>query len=708
MTKRKARKGGSEPSPFAATPGSGPTLAARQNAINWRHLAILSGVIAVVAFVIYINTFWMGLVFNDNLTLSNAIGTGTTSIADVFVRPFTQPWVRTSFLTDISHYQSQFGWYHFVNVWLHLSTCVALALVVFLVAWRKRVDTAYPEYPYMLAGVAGLIYACHPFAVQTATYLSARYASMGASNFLFALLFAGLVLGTAGAIRIWCGLLLVAFSLMCLASSEVALALGPSVLALIFLLKPAKPKWIDWAIDHPLLVGLSFVASLLVPFYLMNGFDPLAASNFFGLPKLEPAAYYATQAKALLTYYTRCFVVPIGLSIDPPYSQAEGFADVLAILGMALLGGIVYAAVRWRSRAIIVFAIWLTLAGFLPHAVIWQQDAVSDAAIYLAVGGMSTLAAWFLLEIFTGTFKAVVPKLVAVLLILAGLSVAHNLDFRTEQSLLASVLSTNPNSELGMTLAAMEKVKKDDYAGAIKESDEALTRNPRLAVALFTKGQAQLHLEHYSEAQASFEAAIKIGEEQHLPIVGSARYALAETYVAMNRLDKADEVLQAAMKTEPQHPRSVYVLGLMSLKKRDFPAAMVYLQRALQNGVGEAALPAGRALLGVKDYDEALAIAKHLQTKRNSPEVQLLLGNASLAVNDLPTAEKALKEVVKVRREDAEALALLSIVYERQGDKVLAGSYHKDAVKRDPEIFSKLLLPGNDSVPVKKQTVNTK
>ena len=95
----------------------------------------------------------------------------------------------------------------------------------------------------------------------------------------------------------------------------------------------------------------------------------------------------------------------------------------------------------------------------------------------------------------------------------------------------------------------------------------------------------------------------------------------------------------------------------------------------------------------MKQYDEAAHIAAQIATSNDEPEGQLILGNAALALNDLPLAEQSLKNALRENPHNAEVMALLSILYEKKGDKVVAESYHNDAIQRDPQIFSKLLLP---------------
>lgn len=665
----------------------------KRPAVNWKWLSIIVAVVGALPFLLYTNTFWFGLVFNDVETIRQVLSAGEPAPFDMILRPLTEPWVRASFVLDFMHYQTAFGWYHLVNVWIHLSAAVALALLVFAIARRIAADGADPVSPYSVAALAGLIYGSHPLAVQTATYLSARWSGLGASNFLFALLFFVLILSTEGAIRVWCVLLTLAYSIMCLASGEMSLMLVPSMVAVYYLLKPATLKWNEWALEHPIITPLTAVFSLAIPFFVLLGVQSAAVPNWHGFPKLEPIAYFATQAKAFLTYYTRVFFAPLGLSIDPPFAQAANFSDMLSIGGLLLVIACIYVMYRYRHHKLLFFGLWLTLAGYLPHSLIVQQDAVSDPAFYLSLSGLSLVAAWSLLEIWRGAIKSESPKVIPVVLVLGALSVVHNLNFRNDPALVASILTTNHRSVLGTALSARQKLNHEDFAGAVKDADEAISLDPNSALAYTIRGQAQLRMHRESEAKHSFEKATDLAIAQRLPILAQIKYGLAEAYIAMGNTERATDVANQAFRLDPHAPRAKYVMGLLALKNKNYPMAMSYLQEARRQGVVDAILPGAKVLLGMKQWSETAQLSRLVLKAGNDPEAQLILGNASLALNDLASAESALKEALKGRLHNAETMALLSILYERKGDKAVAESYHNEAMQLDAKIFSNLTLP---------------
>jgi Tfp pilus assembly protein PilF len=667
-------------------------------AVNWKWLLLLIFITGLVPLLVYANTLSFGLVFNDPVTFKQVFNYSMGG-PEAYLRPFMQPYVRSSFFDDIAHYKSTFGWYHLVNVWIHMGAAVALALLTFVVARRTASDESANVAPYTVAGLAGLIYGCHPLAAQSASYISARWASLGASNFLVALLFFSFIPFSQGAIRVWAIVATVIYSGMCITSSETGLVLVPSMVALFYLLKPASKSAKDWAFDRPIITALTGVFTVVVPVLLLAGSAPAAAPNYFGMTPLSATAYYATQAKAFLTYYTRTFFVPFGLSVDPPYAHASGFGDILAIGGIILFAGCIYAMYRWRAHKLLFLGLWLTVAGYLPHCLIQQQDAVSDPAFYLSLGGLSLVAAWSLAEIWRGAFKSEAPKMVAVVVVLAILAVVQNLNFKDNAALVSSILATNQRSVLADCLSAQQKLNSGDAAGAIKEADDAISIDPASARGYYIRGLAQLRMHEDSEAKNSFEKAQDRATKQRLELLADIKYGLAEAYLNMDKTDKATEVAKEGFSLDPYAARAKYIMGLIALKQRNYNMAMGYLEQALQQGVADARLPGARVLLGLQQWNAAQQLASSLAATGNSPEVQLILGNAALAQGDLKTAEPALTAALKANSHNAEAMALLSILYQKKGDKAVAESYHKDAVALDPQVFTKLLMPAAAPLP---------
>jgi tetratricopeptide (TPR) repeat protein len=671
--------------------------------INWRLWWGLFACVAAIVPVCYANTWANGIVFNDELTL---LFTGkdsrlTSFMLQALINPLCQGWVRQSYLLDERNYAAAFGWYHLVNVYFHWVAAAALFCLVFRLAWRWHNDQRSNADPYSIALVAALIFACHPLNAESASYISARYSCLGGCNYLLALNFLLLaVLARSGSARVWGYALGAIFGWMSLASSEVGVTLPAAMLALFFLARPSDCQWKDWALDHPYVTGILIALTVSVPLAVVIGFAPAAFPNHYGMGLLSPAAYYATQAKTLIAYYLRCFVVPLGLAVDPPFSVASSWLDPLSIVGAVVLAGLAYAICRFWKQPLLACGLLLVALGFLPHALIPQAESASDPAFYLGVAGLSVVAAVLIEPYLRGSWQKLAERLVPVVIVLSGLSIFHNLDFRTNSTLATATFKVNPNSAVAYTLAAGNEASSKHYAKALENAEKAIAANPDATMAWLAKGAALSRLGKLQEAESALLKASELADRQHLWAGSMVRYALAENYMQQRKLDEAEKVMRRALSEDPYGPRAHYVLGRLAYERKLYEQAAMYLQQAYKDGVFETLQPLADSALHLKRYDVAWQLAQRAVAMDNSDmRAQLTLANAALLANHLPEAEEAIHAVLKQQPHDATALALSSVLAERKDQPVLAKTRREDATKVDANAFSNIVLPE----PEKKQ-----
>lgn len=679
------------------SPYSAPSTTKRASGPSWKWLLILAGVLALLVGAVYANTLWMGLVFNDYATLGQLKMQDPEAYfsslwLDAFTRPLSEPWVKASFALDLTNYGSNFGWYHLVNLFLHLSACLALFTLVFRLSWVLRAQGKSVVDPYRLAVVCAILYAAHPLSAQSATYISARYAPLCAANFLIALnFFLVALLGDHPWQRWWGVIFATLFAVMCLDSGQYGVSLPFMMFGLFFILKPPAMKPLDWMINRPLVAGILMALCMVIPFVWVAGVTSGAVPNFYGFPPPESkAAYVATQAKAFATYYTRTFFVPVGLSMDPPYTRASDFADVFALLGTVMLAGCVAALYFLRKQPILVFGFALLLAGYLPHVAFVQQERVADPIFYLSLAGLCTIAGWFIVQLIQGTHKQAAGKFAIIVVFLVGLSVMRNLDFATDEGLVASTLRTNPTSSLALTFSAMQNFKKNQYEKSLSDANQAALADPNLALAYLTKGYALSALKRYDEAKPVFVKAIELAKKQKLNILNDCKLALAQNYIHQNKPFEVNALVYPSLAGNPNNGKALYLLGMGAYERHSYEEAYMYLSRAAQSGDPDSLVPLSDTALRLRNLPVAFKIAEMAATRNDTAESQLAYGTAALAVNRLDVATTALTKALKEKPDSAEAMALLSVLYERKNDKVLAESYRKDATSRNADVFSEL------------------
>ncbi len=673
--------------------------------VRWKLLFALSGALAAIVLAAYLNTLWGGLVFNDRYTLG-FLSTLTkpevfwNSIwKDSFTRPLTEPWLRASYAMDFHNYGASFGWYHLVNVFLQLCACLYFFLLVFRVSWRWSNEKRIAVSPYHLAFASAALFACHPLGSQSVAYLSARWAPLLAANFFLCLngfLLGYLARGFAG--RFWGYGFALAGAFMALITGAGALALPLTVIGCIFLLKPKELHWSQCVLDRPFVMGILVIVLLASPYLLLTGVDAAASPDNFGLPALMPQAYLATQFKALATYYVRCFLVPLGVSIDPSFVQATSFGDLFVILGAAMVAACFAAFYFFRDKPIVCLASVLILSGYLPHLVIIQQEAVADPVIYLSLSGMCLLAGWGFARYAGRSFKQAAVALGAVIILLCGLTIWRNSQWSSDIALFQATLATGHGSAQAHVLLSGQFLARRELDKALKEADEALKIDPSMCIAYIARGNALNAAKQYAQALAAFDSAVGLARKQLLPerTFAEAKIGLAESYARQHRSALAIPIVYAVMELLPGDARADFVLGLSNYELHRYQQAFYYLQNAVTRD------PAlrddcwdllSRAALELKMYDIAYRSAVNAAAMDSSPSGQILLARAALANGLTPLSRDILKRLIKSHPQEAEPYALMSRLEEREGDRQLSESYRKDALKLDPGVFSKLRLP---------------
>lgn len=670
--------------------------------VNWRLWFGLLGAITSLVIICYADTLTMGTVFNDDLTLHffDSGPQAANNALDMLFSPLTQPWVRQSYMLDLANYtnpdshMTAFGWFHLVDAYWHWVSCAALFCLTFRLFWRWKNEGQVSCDPYRIAFVCALLFACHPMAAQSATYLSARYSVLSACNYLLALnCFLLGLLSHPGSGKVWGYILFVLFAWLTLCSGTVGLTLLPVVIVLFFLVKPGSTSWKEWALEHPVSLGLLIAFCVTVPFTFLLGFQPAAAADNYGMAPVSTAAYYATQAKAFVSYYLRCAVVPLGLSVDPPFARASSFTDPLAILGLVCFAAGVGSIYFVRRHKAIVLGLCLMLLGFLPHAAIRQVELVADPAFYLSLAGFSLVVAVLLDRVLGQRWQQALEKLAPLAIVLCALSIMHNLDFRNDQTLVDGTLKVNKDSVVAYSLSASNAFTDGHYDKAIADADKALALQPNAMVPALAKGTALLKLRRYAEAEAPLSKALELAQRQHLPVASGAAYALAESYLRQGKGDRISALVQKAIMTDPKNARVFFVLGVMEAQKHDDQHALAYLKKAFDAGVLDALPPLADVLLRENRTKDALHVAEMALKYAKTLDARIAYANCAIVANQLDAAESTLKEAADIYKNDPTVVALQSLVSERKGEADAARRYKEAALKLNPNAFADVVVP---------------
>jgi hypothetical protein len=267
-----------------------------------------------------------------------------------------------------------------VNVALHL---VNATLVFFLLRHIVAAFAPDARTVAVLSAAAAILWAVHPLATETVTYVSGRSQTLSS-----ALILAALVLGTGlqtHASR--------ATALGCAALAPLARETALILPALLFWLELFRAEPQTWRQLFqrllPILAGTAIAALVLAALPAHRAFVEFSFASRTPFEALRGNLYAIGD---ILFYW----IAPWRITIDPEPSLAFGWTDVETICrGLALVAALALAVILRKRGPLVTFAIGWTLLTLLPtNSIVWRADPVSIKPLYLASLGFVALVAW--------------------------------------------------------------------------------------------------------------------------------------------------------------------------------------------------------------------------------------------------------------------------------------------------------------------------
>ncbi|MFT5090395.1 MAG: tetratricopeptide (TPR) repeat protein [Planctomycetota bacterium] len=574
--------------------------------VEW---AIAGGALALALAAVYSNAFTNSFHYDDFHSLvdnphvrswSNwsAFFRDPTTFSSMPERAMYRPMVLLSYAFNY-HWGGYSTWgYHLVNTVVHLFNALAVYALVYVLGKGSR--------PALWAA---LLFALHPLCSEPVNYISSRSESLCALFYMASLL-AYIQWRRNG--RGWVLVSLVAFAAALLAKSVAAVLPAALLLYEIGFYKKLDARRAGF------IVGA--YGGVLV-LYIW------AARRWLGDSLSEPVREYGiqwlTQIKALV-YYAYLAVVPVHLSVEPAFIEANGVGDGAVILALLLLLCSAYQLLRRFSLAV-PFAGWILLP-LLPSSLVPLNVLVNEHRMYLPIAFLCAGSAWFFSRHPLGR-NGRTWALVA-LLVFGGLVRQRNTAWLDELSLWSDAAEKAPfayraQMHLGHALEqrghwgealqhfarAVEcapEVAETHYnlanalrfAGRLPEARAAYARSlsaePRFVPALVNWASLLQDIEAYEEAEALLRRAVEneIGEGADL------WRRLGVLYVRQQRFAEAEQSYEQSIELDPARAETHYNLGNLYF----------------DTGRAKAAADAyGRALLHERDHRGALRnLGEHL------------------------------------------------------------------------------------------------
>lgn len=671
--------------------------ASSQNLVDWKSVSIAATIICVLAIFSHIMGLFGQFVLNDQLILT-PLKIGADSdifwsrlVASGLATPLSGLWTNVSLAMDLK--SVSMVWFHMVNLSLHAVASVYLFFLLFQLgrywSFEQRTEVRPEHFAFAAAG----LFACHPLVSEVISYIPGREMGLvGANYFLAMFLFFAAFVARSPVIMILLYAAMFACVAMAALSGPASVTIPLALLCIAALAKPVEMKWKEFSqLRWPDLAIIGILAAGFI--YLIVLGIPTTLNNGIGLATLPFDQYLASQFKAFVTYFLRCFLVPGGLSVEPPLVISAGFTDPLTLLGIAAVGAIAYLAYRYRAIPQVVLGLVLTLLGLLPDFVTPQSEIVSDSRFYISVAGLAIVFGWGVAKMSLLNFKQVAAAVAILFIGLAGLSNWRALAWSSDENLWREILKTNPQSarahaKLGF-IALLDKKTPE----AQKEADEALKLDPQSPLAHLLLGRIRQASGSNVEAFQEFETALKLAKDNKASsiIVAQCQAQLADALVRQGDYARVKQLVDEARVVLGESAQLHYLMGMHLLNEKQYVLAINELQQGFIQDQRNTQYvePLATAYLGSRLpalIPQAYKLMEKTISSFPTKEALLLHARAAIELNRIPEAKKSIDDAVKIGGEDAQVFYLRYFIARAMKNDAQAAAFKAKALSLDPKI----------------------
>jgi protein O-GlcNAc transferase len=213
---------------------------------------------------------------------------------------------------------------------------------------------------------------------------------------------------------------------------------------------------------------------------------------------------------------------------------------------------------------------------------------------------------------------------------------------------------------------------KGDYdaaANLCRDALRAVPDNPSLYVCI---AQALTNKGSYTEATEAYEKAIPLFQKQQrsAPNLSGVYADLAALYLALNRLDEAQDRVDRSLQMYPNNVDAIISKGVILESRGQLDSAIDQYRRAMALSPKSAAASQnlGSALQKKGQLQEAVSVLQAgVQFHSNDPDLRAAYGNALLAAGRSADAERELQASLSSRPGNSSVLYNLADAQRKLG-----------------------------------------
>lgn len=489
-------------------------------------------------------------------------------------------------------------WYRAVNIVIHALNSVLVFALLRLLLWTGGGSPAPPHGSRaFIPTVAALLFAAHPLATESVTYIVQRFTSLSAFFFLLTLCVFFAALRAASRRR----------AAVLKAAAVASLLAGMFTKECTFT-APVVAVLLDWGVNatpplavvrraRPLLLCLPVIPAMVVIISMAmhaGTFSLDAAINIVNSREnpLEHWHYLVSQITVVAAYLGRIFW-PAGLNLDPDWPLHRSLLEPAVLRALAALAAVVVGAV-WlgiarradvRARIAAVFTLWFFITISASSGIVPLPDLMADHRTYLpSVGVFVAVAALLdMLRTSSGRFARIVRPAVpaAALACVAALSwatCARNEVWRTSVSLWTDTAEKSPQKYRvwGNLGAALSNAGREEEA--VRHFQKAIGMEPRFQHGMFNLSNSLLRL---GRPQESLDASVKlIRLDERAARQPHVVFTVALGLAGVGRYDEAIAIYKDILAVMPDYANCHQALGSAYLQTNQPALALEHYRTA--------------------------------------------------------------------------------------------------------------------------------
>lgn len=489
------------------------------------------------------------------------------------------------------------GW-RLVNIGVHVANAGLVYALLTLLLSQAAGEKLPRSSIFFISLTGSVLFAVHPMAIESVTYIVQRFTSLGAFFFLLTLVLHFAATTVKARTWWWC----------LRAGSVLALILGmqtkectftaPMIALLLDCVLLRSPWRQAFKRALPLLLCLPVIPVLvmLVAWAQNDGVWSWNSAVHITNSKDVPVGYwhYVFSQVPIVLEYLRLLVCPVGLNLDPDPPLHRSLFAAPVLLGLGIITALL--ASTWglrrcfrndpRLAALQVFTLWFFATVVVSSGLVPLPDLMAEHRAYLPSIGIFAALACLLDLVRTSHWlpnvnRWIIP--VAALFVCVALAVAtwqRNEVWSNSVSLWEDTLAKSPNKCRIWNNLAVAYAEDKLTDKAVPCFEKAVALEPRYVTAHMNLISTLNVMARYQDA---LNACLRLLKD--VPLTRQSVDVQCQMGIALigtGQIDKGKEFLKEVVSVAPRHRQSHVILGAVYQQQGRLQKALFHWEQAAQ------------------------------------------------------------------------------------------------------------------------------